>query len=128
MKASAETASLEYTVLNVERGLSIATRVHIAGSSSARRQGLLGVGTLETGSGMWIAPCEAIHTFGMKIPIDAIFLDREFQIKKLVAQLAPRRISICARASSVLELQGGTIVQTGTKVGDHLKIEPAHRS
>lgn len=127
MEASIETTSPEYTVLNLERGLKIATRVLVAGSSAARRRGLLGSGVLETGSGMWIAPCEAIHTFGMKIAIDAIFLDSEFQIKKLVARLPPRRISICIRASSVLELQEGIIVQTGTKVGDRLKFEPAAR-
>ncbi len=103
--------------------MAIATSVQIAGDSSTRRQGLLGRGKIETGSGLWIAPCEAIHTFGMKIPIDAIFLDRDFQVSKIVLQLAPWRISICLRAASVLELQAGTIVQTGTKVGDRLKFE-----
>lgn len=43
---------------------------------------------LEEGSGIWIAPCEAIHTLGMKTPIDAIFIDHQLRVKKLRRQLA----------------------------------------
>jgi uncharacterized membrane protein (UPF0127 family) len=81
---------------------------------------LLGVLDLETGSGLWIAPCEAVHTFGMKMPLDTVFLDALFQVRKLSSNLKPWRISICLSARSVLELQAGTISRSGTQPGDRL--------
>lgn len=113
-----------YAVQNLDRGVSVATEVRVAGTSGARRRGLLGVETLAEGAGLWIAPCEAIHTFGMKVAIDVVFLDKEFRVRKLVAKFAPRRIAICWRASSVLELQGGAVARSGTMLGDRLKLEP----
>ncbi len=113
-----------YAVQNLDRGVSVASEVRVAGTSATRRKGLLGTDTLAEGAGLWIAPCEAIHTFGMKVPIDVLFLDKEFRVRKLVAKLAPRRIAICLRASSVLELQGEAVARSGTSVGDRLKLEP----
>ena len=115
----------DYIVVNTASKSVIATRVRVAATSSSRRKGLLGADTLNEASGLWIAPCEAIHTFGMRIPIDAIFLDRECRIRKLVTALPPYRISLCLRADSVLELAAGTILRTGTKVGDYLTFEAA---
>jgi uncharacterized protein len=112
--------SPEHEIVNLDRDCCIASRVRIAGSSSATRRGLLGVDRLLAGSGIWITPCEAIHTFGMKMPIDAIFLDGNFRVKKLHPELRPRRISVCISASSVLELQAGAISRSATQVGDRL--------
>lgn len=113
-----------YAVLNVDRGVSLATQVRVAGTSRARRRGLLGVAGMTEDAGLWIAPSEAIHTFGMKVPIDVLFLDREFRIRKMIPKLSPGRIAICIRASSVLELQQGAIARSGTEAGDRLKFEP----
>jgi uncharacterized protein len=113
----------EYVVVNMDRGLSLAQRVRVAGNSSARRKGLCGIDRLPEGAGLWIAPCEAIHTFGMKMPIDAIFLDQHFQIRKLRPGLPPRRISVCVSAASVLELEAGSAARTGTVIGDRLTFQ-----
>ncbi len=113
-----------YAVQNLDRRLKLATEVRVAGTSGARRRGLLGIETLAAGAGLWIAPCEAIHTFGMKVAIDVVFLDKDFRVRKLVPKLAPRRIAICWRASSVLELQADAVVRSGTKIGDRFKFEP----
>jgi uncharacterized membrane protein (UPF0127 family) len=118
-------AQLEYVVFNLDRKATLAERVRLAGSSAARRKGLLGVDGLSPSAGLWIAPCEAIHTFGMKMPIDAVFLDRQCQVRKVRPNLAPSRISLCLRADSVLELQAGTVARTGPSVGDRLRFEPA---
>jgi uncharacterized protein len=113
----------EYVVFNLDRGLTVAERVCVAGDSARRRTGLLGIESLPSGAGLWIAPCEAIHTFGMKMAIDAIFLDRKFHVKKLRTYLPPRRISLCLSADSVLEVAAGTVARSNTVVGDRLTFE-----
>ena len=109
----------EYAVVN-ERGANVAGRVSVAGTSSARRKGLSGLDALAGGRGLWIAPCEAVHTFGMKFPIDVLFLDRELCVRKIVTGLSRRRIAVCLSACSVLELDAGAILRSGTQVGDRL--------
>lgn len=113
----------EYVVFNIDRGVRVAERVQLAGNSAARRKGLLGMDQLPRGAGLWITPCEAIHTFGMRMPIDAIFLDRKLRVKKLRPNLMPSRISLCLSADSVLELEAGTVWRTRTVSGDRLRFE-----
>ncbi len=112
------------TFVNRDRTSTIADRAQLAGTSRERRHGLLGRERFKEFSGLWIVPCEAIHTFGMKMPIDSIFLDRQLRVRGLRTNLQPSRIAICLRAHSVLELPAGTIARSGTQVGDQLD---AHR-
>jgi hypothetical protein len=114
--------ALEYAVHNVSQSFTLADRVTIAGTSYALRR-LLNVNDIPDGLGIWIGPCEAVHTFGRKAPIDVLFLDRRFIVCRLMPHLPPRRVSVCLAAESVLELQPGAISRTGTKVGDHLLFE-----
>ncbi len=106
---------------NLTRGLTLAPHVEMAQTSAARRRGLLGVEELSAESGLWIIPCEAVHTFGMKISLDVVFLDRAFKVRKILTNLAPRRIAVCLLAHSVLELRAGTVARTGTQRGDKLR-------
>lgn len=119
-----ERMSGEYAVVNVDRNVTLACRISVAGTSALRKQGLLGLEKLGEGAGIWLAPCEAIHTFGMRIPIDVIFLDRELRVKKAVPGLPPRRIAVAFSAYSVLEIESGAIARSDTRVGDVLKFQP----
>jgi uncharacterized protein len=110
-----------YVIRNVTRGLTLATHVALAGTSQARRRGLLDTENLGAGSGLWIVPCEAIHTFGMKVRLDIVFLDKNFQVRKISPDLGPRRMSVCLRAHSVLELPAGAVARSGTRLGDRLE-------
>lgn len=114
----------EYEVVNVDRGLLLAGHISVAGTSALRKQGLLGVDCLKSGSGLWIAPCEAVHTFGMRMAIDVIFLDRGLRVKKLAPYLPPRRLAIAFSAYSVLEVEAGSIQRTNTCIGDLLRFSP----
>jgi hypothetical protein len=98
----------------------VSIRVRLAGTSAERREGLLKTSALQTDEGLWIVPCEAIHTIGMRWPIDVVFLDRQYRIKKLIQALKPWRMAICFSAYSVLELPAGGLSQTGSQVGDLL--------
>ena len=114
-----------YAFQNVTRGAPLATHVRVANSSAARRRGLLDAKTLEPGAGLWIVPCEAIHTFGMKVRLDIIFLDKNLKVRKIAPNVGPRRLSICLRAHSVLELAAGAAARSGTQPGDQLTRQPS---
>ena len=110
-------------MINQTRGAVLAERAEVADDSRKRRTGLLKHDSLAPGEGLWIAPCEAVHSFGMKFTIDVLFLDRKKRVRKARPALEPRRISACLTAHSVLELPEGTIVATGTQSGDQLEFE-----
>lgn len=112
-----------YTVRNRDRQSTLATRVTIAGTSRERRIGLKGHAALPSDAGLWIAPCEAIHTFGMRMAIDAVFLDQNFRVRKIRSGIPPRRIAFSIRAHSVLELAAGATAKSLTRTGDQLEFE-----
>jgi uncharacterized membrane protein (UPF0127 family) len=112
-------------VKNLTRGTVLATRLEAAHTGPARRKGLLGRDSLKRGEGLWIAPCESVHTFFMRFPIDLVYLDRERRIKKARSAVGPWRLSACLSAHSILELPAGTIRETKTERGDTLEIAAA---
>lgn len=57
--------------------------------------------------GLLLAPCRSVHTFGMRFPLDLIWLDREGRVVRVDARVPPRRLRSCRRARSVLEVGGG---------------------
>jgi uncharacterized membrane protein (UPF0127 family) len=70
---------------------------------------------------MWIVPCEAVHTVGMRFAIDLVYLDRNHVVLKTRHGVTPWRISACLSAHSVLELASGSVRRTGTQPGDRLE-------
>ena len=110
-------------IRNRTRDSILATEADIADTSRKRRVGLLKHTSLPPGQGLWIAPCEAIHTFGMKFPIDVIFLDRQRKVLKTRQNMPRGRISASLWAHSVLELPAGAIAGTATQPGDQLEFE-----
>jgi uncharacterized protein len=112
-------------VTNVTRGTVLATTLEVADSGPKRNKGLLGRTGLAAGEGLWIVPCESVHTFFMKFPIDLVYLDRKHRIKKVCDSVPAWRLSVCLSAHSILELPAGTIRSTGTERGDTLEFAPA---
>jgi uncharacterized membrane protein (UPF0127 family) len=110
---------------NVTRGTTLAGKLELAGTGESRRKGLLGRESLPPGTGLWIAPCESVHTFFMRFAIDLVYLDRKLMVKKVRTSVGPWRVSACFRAHSVLELPAGTIEATRTACGDTVEIGPA---
>jgi len=112
-------------VANLTRHTLLATQLEVADSASKRSKGLLGRKRLAPGGGMWIVPCESVHTFAMQFPIDLVYLDRGLRIKKVRSAVPPWRLSACLSAHSILELPAGAIRNTLTQAGDLLEISPA---
>ena len=111
-------------IWNLTRQAELAHSVEVADHGAARRKGLLGRNELPAGEGLWIVPCESVHTFWMRFPIDLVYLDRHKRVKKVRSGVAPWRVSACLSAHSVLEFASGTIQMTQTKPGDRLEFSP----
>lgn len=117
-----EQSSKLFSFVNQDRGSTLARGVPLAGTSRQRRRGLLDLTSWTNYPGLWIVPCEAIHTFGMKVPLDSVFLDRQLRVRALRPALKPWRFAVCLRAHSVLELPLGAIESSGTCLGNQLVV------
>lgn len=115
----------QFRILNETRKTELATAVEVAGTGATRSKGLLGRTGLEPGEGLWIVPCEAVHTFFMQFSLDLVYLDRRNRIVKIKRNVAPWRLSACLRAHSVIELAAGAIGAHDAFVGDQLAFEDA---
>jgi uncharacterized membrane protein (UPF0127 family) len=112
------------TVKNLTRKTVLATQLEVANTGPKRNKGLLGRTSLEPGGGLWIVPCESVHTFFMRFPIDLVYLDRRNRVRKVRSAVGPWRLSACLSAHSILELPAGVIQSTQTQKGDLLEFSP----
>ena len=111
------------TATNLTRGTRLTECGRVADNAITRLVGLLRDKILAEGDGLWIVPCNSIHSIGMKFEFDAIFLDKNLRVVHLVREMKPWRISKMAfSARSVLELPAGLISQTATELGDQFEM------
>jgi uncharacterized protein len=103
----------------------VALEVDVAATRATRRRGLLGRESLGATEGLLLSPCKAVHTVGMRFPIDVIFIDRDGRAVRIVPALAPWRIAMSARAKAVIELAAGQAAASDIQVGDLLYLAPA---
>ncbi len=116
-------SKLTVLVRNQTRNTVLGDRIDVADTSAKRRTGLLKHERLNAGEGLWIKPCESVHTFFMKFAIDLVYIDRKFKVRKVRQAVGPWKLSACLTAHSILELPAGTIEKTQTQAGDILAIE-----
>ncbi len=110
--------------VNASRNVVLVERGSVAASPWARMRGLLGRPPLQSGEGLLLRGEKAIHTFGMGYPIDILFLDRSGSIVQLYHSMVPLRASpLVWQAENVLELPPGTLIQTGTCLGDRIAFD-----
>ncbi len=103
----------------------LATELLIARTHWSRFRGLMATDAsrFRPGQGLWILPSHGIHTFAMRFPIDAVYLDRERLVIHIEEGLKPWRMAaIRAHATSVLELPTGTVQDSRTALGDQVDI------
>ncbi|HUB65941.1 MAG TPA: DUF192 domain-containing protein [Candidatus Methylacidiphilales bacterium] len=111
------------TAINVTRGVQVTDHARVADNAWTKLIGLLRDQSLEPGDGIWLKPCNSIHSFGMKFVFDAIFLDKKLRVVHLMNEMKPGRISrIVFSAQSVLEIPAGVIRQSGTELGDEFEM------
>ena len=94
----------------------------------SRLMGLMFREKLDDDEALLIAPCNSIHTFFMRFPIDLVFIDREWNIVTEKRNIMPGKIiNPINGAWAVVELKGGHIDLMGIAdsiMGKKVRIEP----
>jgi len=109
-------------VENATRGTLVGDRIRVAASVRDRTVGLLRTPALEPGEGLWIEHAPSIHMFFMRYPIDAVFVDADGRVTKIVPALRPWRVVWWARgARDCIELPVGAAQAAGIQEGDELR-------
>ncbi len=112
-----------YYINNLSKGNMLLDNVRIANSFFSRLKGLLEVERLEVGQGLIITPCNSIHTFGMKFPIDVAFVDKNHVVIHIMANIPSGKISpIVKGAKYVIEARAGEYNAKNLEVGDKIEI------
>ncbi len=81
---------------NARTGLPLAERTRATRGPWDRMRGLLARAPLGVGEGLLIAPCNGIHTVGMRYAIDVVFIDRDGRVLRVTRALPPLRCSPAA--------------------------------
>ena len=100
-------------------------RCVLADTALARMRGLLGRRALPSGDGILLRPAASVHTAFMRFEIDAVFLDRELRVLKVVPNLRPWRTAARRKAHAVLELPAGEAARRDLEPGDRLVADVA---
>ncbi|MGR4064275.1 MAG: DUF192 domain-containing protein [Vulcanimicrobiaceae bacterium] len=102
------------SLIDAASGRTVAARIVRADTLFARTAGLLGRSRLNDDEGMVFANCGAVHTMGMRMPIDVLFLDGDGVVVHVEPCARPWRAYVGAPgAHTVVELAGGACERRG---------------
>ncbi|MDE2201310.1 MAG: DUF192 domain-containing protein [Burkholderiaceae bacterium] len=101
----------------------LCARAELADRPLERLRGLLGRDGLSAQQALWIAPCNAVHTIGMRMPIDVVFLSRNGTVLSVHDTVRPNRFRLHWRAAAVVELRAGLAGGLGLQPGQQLRFE-----
>lgn len=95
-------------VFNKTRNMQVSASAGRADTFSARLFGLIPRRGLGAEEGLWLEPCAMIHMCFMSFAIDAVFLDKELKVLRVIENFRPWRFSPWVPgARGVLELPAG---------------------
>lgn len=110
-------------VENVTRNEILADKAEQAANFLSRGRGLMLSPALPHGGGLIIEPCNSIHMFFMRYPLDVLFTDTQGKVLFMYRGIKPWRMGRVVRgAKRAIELPEGSIDRTGTEVGDVLRL------
>lgn len=113
----------KYCIYNQTRECFLSLSVTMAATPLSRLKGLIGRLKLKSDEGIWVVPSSGIHTIGVFVPLDLIYLDENRRVIHLVEHFPTFRIApLRPHTDSVLELAQHTIYSSQTQVGDQLLI------
>ena len=110
---------------NRTRNAFIASELRRADTHWSRLRGLMGTSpnNFPHGSGLWIIPCQGVHTMWMRYAIDVLYLDEDKRVVHVEENVRPWRMTpMHFDAATVIEVRSPTVMTSGTCVGDTLEI------
>lgn len=108
-------------VRNATTGAVIASRVERASTFLTRLIGLLAWARVEPDEGLWIEPCSAVHTIGMRARIDVVFVDRQRTVLRVCKDVGGGVLALgCKGAHAVVEVGAGALGRNAVSPGDQL--------
>lgn len=111
------------TIENVTRGSTLATQARRAANFVTRARGLMMAPPLPNGGGLVIEPCNSIHMFFMRYPLDIVFLGKGGEVVFMYKGIKPWRMGRLVRGARLaIELPEGAIERSGTQVGDRIEM------
>jgi uncharacterized protein len=105
------------------QGTPLALDLCLATGMFDRMKGWMGRRSIAERDALLIRPCNSVHTWFMHVPIDVVFVDREYRILGIRDHVRPRRLCGHWRAAAVLELQAGRGAALGLVPGLQLQID-----
>ncbi len=110
-------------VENTTRATVVAERCRVAMGLRQRIFGLHLWPELREGEGLLLPGANSIDTTFMKYDMDAVFIDGDRRVTKVVHAMKPWRIVPLARgAKNCIELPAGAAATSQTEVGDQLSL------
>ena|SRR5215469_866418 len=115
--------SRSYRLVHPRSGRVLAERLRLPRTFVGRSLGLMFRRSVAGGEGLWLRPCNGIHMFFVRFPIDAVFLDRSERVVRAYPGLKPWRVvPFVRRAHSVVEVPAGTIAALDLEPGEPLEV------
>ncbi len=109
---------------NLTTGQVIATDVRLARRWGERLIGFLNRRHVAPNEGLWFPDCAIIHTVGMQIPLDVIFVDDNNCVLRALRNVARNRLFVaCRQASATIELGEGALDGCDVLAGDRITLE-----
>ncbi|MDA8398529.1 MAG: DUF192 domain-containing protein [Actinomycetota bacterium] len=94
--------------------------LEVADSVFARGRGLLGLASFD--GALLLHSTRAVHTLGMRFPIDVAFCDRDLKVVD-VTTMSPWRLGLPRlKARCVIEAEAGAFERWCLVPGDHLEV------
>jgi uncharacterized membrane protein (UPF0127 family) len=110
-------------LVRTDTGQELASGVEVARSFASRLRGLLGRDRLAEGEGLWIEPCDGVHTWFMRFAIDVAFVDGDGRVLRRIDALRPWRATrLHPGARACVELPAGTLARCGVTTGTPLAL------
>jgi uncharacterized protein len=104
--------------------IKIPYQISLADTFFKRLKGLMFRKTPIKNEGLWIVPCNSVHMFFMKFPIDVVLLDEKLRVVGLYHSLRPWKITRpVKKANSTLELPAGSVKKLGIDIGSRINFE-----
>ena len=105
-------------------GRVVLKRLEVGQGVWQRSVGLIGRASLAPDSGLWLEPCNGVHTWFMRYAIDVVYLDRTGIVLHVAANVRPWRLCLPMKGCrSILELPSGAAERIGILVGSRYEID-----